>query len=471
LRGLSAKFPQALYYTMRAFFLENRELFSMEKEKIVQPPSASSSSAPPTPSALGMQQQTTPKALNANSSKALQNNAFALSNDANITLQYFRTKTGHVVAVPLTHEQDIPGLVGASRSTPSFFGVNCNVLTLDAWMEKVAAGELQKIDLSPLQYTEDLLNFLRRSHDLLAFEMECMLEEVIVRFRPEPEEELLTAVHALLLKCYQLPSFSKNELVPKMLKDTLSRVCNKFFILQPHQKSEKHIAFVNEFKVPFESNFMLPDDLSDTQEIRTDGPSMSSEDPQSSDEKMTNKKSTSGQLTTLSSIMDRLKLWKHVLQLRVKRYGKQRYKAEKVFLEHSSRHLVELSNTNIEVPGQYLTNSEPIKELHARIQFFHSTTEALLRNGYTQRRITLGGNNGKMYSFLVQYAMTYITRCDERMMQMHLLMNQLLMRHKETKQRNIVFHIPKVIPLTPRVRLMEDSAEYMSLGEVFYILF
>jgi transformation/transcription domain-associated protein len=118
-----------------------------------------------------------------------------------------------------------------------------------------------------------------------------------------------------------------------------------------------------------------------------------------------------------------------------------------------------------------LTNSEPIKELHARIQFFHSTTEALLRNGYTQRRITLGGNNGKMYSFLVQYAMTYITRCDERMMQMHLLMNQLLMRHKETKQRNIVFHIPKVIPLTPRVRLMEDSAEYMSLGEVFYILF
>ncbi|CAK4090193.1 unnamed protein product [Aphanomyces euteiches] len=124
-----------------------------------------------------------------------------------------------------------------------------------------------------------------------------MLEELIVRFRPEPEEELLTAVHSLLLKCYQLPSFSKSEPVPKMLKDTLSRVCNKFFILQPHQKSEKHISFVNEFKDPFEENFMLTD-RSGNEEIKTSEPN-------------------------LAEIMDRLKLWKYVLQCRVKRYGKR----------------------------------------------------------------------------------------------------------------------------------------------------
>ncbi|KAF0701086.1 Aste57867_8383 [Aphanomyces stellatus] len=406
LRGLSAKFPQALYYTMRAFFLENRELFSMDKD------TRSLSSAPPTPLA-----SQTPKQPSL----------------ATSDMMYYRTRSGHVVAVPMSHEQvaGIPGLVGASRSNPSFFG-SATVLTLDQWMEKVAAGELQKTDVSPVQYTEDLLNFLRRSHDTLAFEMECMLEEMIVRFRPEPEEELLTAVHSLLLKCYQLPSFSKSEPVPKMLKDTLSRVCNKFFILQPHQKSEKHISFVNEFKDPFESNFMLAE---------------GDEEP------------------NLSVIMDRLKLWKYVLQCRVRRYGKRN--ADKIFLENSSRHLIELSSSCLEIPGQYLTNNEPIKELHARLQYFHSTTDVLLRNGYTQRRVTLGGNNGKKYSFLVQYAMTYITRCDERVMQMHLLMNRLLMRHKETKQRNIVFHVPKVIPLTPRVRLLEDSVDNISLGEIY----
>lgn len=33
--------------------------------------------------------------------------------------------------------------------------------------------------------------------------METILEEIIVHFRPEPEEELHSAVHALLIKCFQ----------------------------------------------------------------------------------------------------------------------------------------------------------------------------------------------------------------------------------------------------------------------------
>lgn len=35
-------------------------------------------------------------------------------------------------------------------------------------------------------------------------EMETILEEIIVHFRPEPEEELHSAVHALLIKCFQV---------------------------------------------------------------------------------------------------------------------------------------------------------------------------------------------------------------------------------------------------------------------------
>lgn len=34
--------------------------------------------------------------------------------------------------------------------------------------------------------------------------METILEEIIVHFRPEPEEELHSAVHALLIKCFQV---------------------------------------------------------------------------------------------------------------------------------------------------------------------------------------------------------------------------------------------------------------------------
>lgn len=168
--------------------------------------------------------------------------------------------------------------------------------------------------------------------------------------------------------------------------------------------------------------------------------------------------------TTLYETMNRLKRWKNLLQLRVKKVGKRN--AGKLYLEHCSRHLIELSSATMEVPGQYISDSEPIKDLHARILHFESTVDILLRNGFTQRRVAMGGSDGRTYYFLVQYAMTHITRTDERMMQMCLLLNRLLLRHKEAKTRNTVFHIPKIIPLTPRVRLLEDNRDVVTLGEV-----
>ncbi|KAG7387202.1 hypothetical protein PHYPSEUDO_014594 [Phytophthora pseudosyringae] len=419
LRGLSAKFPQALYYTMRAFFLENRDNAMVLANQQQQLASANSKGVSPSASA------TSPAAG---------------------SRTYYRTKSGHIVGVPSTmpvaQVQEVPGLVGPPRSTPGAFNASSSVvLTLEAWTEKVRTngGDGQSLKPDPVQYTEDLLNFLRRSHDSLTFEMECMLEEMITRFRPEPEEELLTAVHALLLKCYQLPRLTKTEPVPKMLRAALARVCRKLFVLLPHQKNEKHEAFVEEFKDVFERDFTpLGDDDAQDQ---------------------------AGEATTLYEIMNRLKRWKSLLQLRVKKVGKRN--AGKLYLEQCSRHLMELSSSNMEVPGQYVSDSEPIKDLHARIQHFESTVDVLLRNGFTQRRVAMGGSDGRPYYFLVQYAMTHITRTDERMMQMYLLLNRLLLRHKETKKRNTVFHVPKVIPLTPRVRLLEDNCDFVTLGEIY----
>ncbi|KAG7397367.1 hypothetical protein PHYBOEH_000823 [Phytophthora boehmeriae] len=418
LRGLSAKFPQALYYTMRAFFLENRDN-AMALANHQQQLAPTSSTVSPSSGATSQGE----------------------------THIYYRTKSGHVVGVPSTMSvsqvQGVPGLVGPPRPTPAAFNVAPGVvLTLDAWNEKVRSNggdaHVSKAEVGPVLYTEDLLNFLRRSHDSLTFEMECMLEEMITRFRPEPEEELLTAVHALLLKCYQLPRLTKTEPVPKMLRAALTRVCRKLFVLLPHQKNDKHEAFVAEFKDAFERDFTpLGNDL-----------------PQQG-----------GPVITLYKIMNRLKRWKSLLQLRVKKVGKRN--AGKLYLEQCSRHLMELSSSNMEVPGQYVSDSEPIKDLHARILHFESTVDVLLRNGFTQRRVAMGGSDGRAYYFLVQYAMTHITRTDERMMQMYLLLNRLLLRHKETKKRNTVFHVPKVIPLTPRVRLLEDNRDFVTLGEIY----
>lgn len=417
---------------MRAFFLENRDnAMAMHNE------------------AARQQQQTQTTTAAAFSGSVTSPNSSSVpsqfSDEASGTSPpaaavYYRTKSGHVVAVPssisVAQIGEIPGLVGPPRPTPAAFGAPPHlVLTLDGWRDKLrrSHGELPKAEIGPVQYTEDLLNFLRRSHDALTFEMECMLEEMITRFRPEPEEELLTAVHALLVKCYQLPRLTATEPVPKMLRAALARVCRKLFVLLPHhQKNEGHRAFVDNFKVEFERDF-------------GDG--------------------TGEGATTLSDMMSRLKRWKNLLQRRVRKFGTRR--AGKLYLEQCSRHLVELSSSSIEVPGQYVSDSEPIKDLHARIVHFESTVDVLLRNGFTQRRVALGGSDGRPHYFLVQYAMTHITRTDERMTQMYLLLNRLLARHKETKRRNAAYHIPKVIPLTPRVRLLEDHRDFVTLGEIY----
>jgi hypothetical protein len=77
------------------------------------------------------------------------------------------------------------------------------------------------------------------------------------------------------------------------------------------------------------------------------------------------------------------------------------------------------------------------------------------------------GNDGRRYYFAVQTATPYVTRSDERVMQLHWLVNRLLERNHQAQRRSLALHIPVVVPITPRLRLMEDHRELRSLGEVY----
>ena len=70
-----------------------------------------------------------------------------------------------------------------------------------------------------------------------------MLEDLIFRFRPEPEEELLSAIHTLLVKSYMFVNAPLSEPVPLNLVQMLSRVSRKFFQSSAMQKSSKVISY------------------------------------------------------------------------------------------------------------------------------------------------------------------------------------------------------------------------------------
>ncbi|GAB5370731.1 hypothetical protein AAMO2058_001518200 [Amorphochlora amoebiformis] len=279
-----------------------------------------------------------------------------------------------------------------------------------------------------IKWVEDVVSVLRRSHPTLMTEVEKMLDEFSRRFKPEPEEELLGAVHALILKCFK-QQLSTNDRVPPVLQTTISRVCRKFFTPDPKSGNKKHLAFVQKYKKSFEQDF-LP-------------------------------KTTKFPIT-LELLLRKLKRWKAHLQYKVGERTQIHLRLEKL-----SPYLIRFQSYDIEIPGQYLTDQEPTVDQNVVLYRFHPDVKVHHTHGFSHRRIGMCGNDGKRYSFLVQYSISHITRSDERMMQVYVLFNRMMEKYRETRNRNLVFHVPLVVPLTHRLRLMQTNEAHISLEEVY----
>eukprot|EP00501_MAST-03F_sp_TOSAG23-6_P002265 GSMAST32.ASY1.ANO1.2365.1 assembled CDS len=286
--------------------------------------------------------------------------------------------------------------------------------------------------IDSVKYAEELVAYIRRAHPALASEIERMLEELIVRFKPSPEEELESAVHALLAKCFQLPHSADNKSIPVSLCTTLKRVCRKFFAESTSIKSPKHRRFVMAYKEPFEMD-LLP---------------------------ILNDRKNPEFPSTLEGVINNLRRWKIFLRCRVRELPSV------VRMHSSSRYLAEFCSHLIEVPGQYIEEREPKPKLHVKAHRFEQDVHVLHRHGFSQRRIGILGSNGKKYYFLVQFAIPHITRTDERMVQLRVFFNRLLNKHEETRRRSLTFHSDAVVPITPRVRLVRDYTSSTSLENI-----
>lgn len=134
---------------------------------------------------------------------------------------------------------------------------------------------------SAFDAAKDIMEALRSKHTNLASELEILLTEIGSRFVTLPEERLLAVVNALLHRCYKYPTATTAE-VPQSLKKELSGVCRACFSADA---VNKHVDFVREYKQDFERDL----------------------DPES----------TTTFPSTLSDLTARLKHWKNILQSNV----------------------------------------------------------------------------------------------------------------------------------------------------------
>ncbi|KAF1875106.1 hypothetical protein Lal_00007722 [Lupinus albus] len=279
---------------------------------------------------------------------------------------------------------------------------------------------------SAFDAAKDIMEALRSKHANLASELEVLLTEIGSRFVTLPEERLLAVVNALLHRCYKYPTATTAE-VPQSLKKELSGVCRACFSADA---VNKHVDFVREYKQDFERDL----------------------DPES----------TATFPSTLSQLTERLKHWKNVLQSNVE----DRFPAV-LKLEEESKVLRDFHVIDVEVPGQYFTDQEIAPDHTVKLDRVAADIPIVRRHGSSFRRLTLIGSDGSQRHFIVQTSLTPNARSDERILQLFRVMNQMFEKHKESRRRHIGIHTPIIIPVWSQVRMVEDDLMYSTFLEVY----
>ncbi|KAJ9172678.1 hypothetical protein P3X46_015891 [Hevea brasiliensis] len=279
---------------------------------------------------------------------------------------------------------------------------------------------------SAFDAAKDIMEALRSKHTNLASELEVLLTEIGSRFVTLPEERLLAVVNALLHRCYKYPTATTAE-VPQSLKKELSGVCRACFSADA---VNKHVDFVREYKLDFERDL----------------------DPES----------TVTFPATLSELTERLKHWKNVLQSNVE----DRFPAV-LKLEEESRVLRDFHVVDVEVPGQYFIDQEIAPDHTVKLDRVGADIPIVRRHGSSFRRLTLIGSDGSQRHFIVQTSLTPNARSDERILQLFRVMNQMFDKHKESRRRHICIHTPIIIPVWSQVRMVEDDLMYSTFLEVY----
>uniref|UniRef100_A0A7N0UBU8 Non-specific serine/threonine protein kinase n=1 Tax=Kalanchoe fedtschenkoi TaxID=63787 RepID=A0A7N0UBU8_KALFE len=418
---IATMFPQALYYWLRTYLLERRDVankselgrIAMAQQRMQQNVSNTSTGS------LGLPDGNTGRANGA----ALSTDNQAPQGNQSGGIQSHDSGNSHGQELERSAATDNNMHAGADQSMQ-----HSSSNTGDGGQNMRRNGALGFIAsaASAFDAAKDIMEALRSKHANLASELEILLTEIGSRFVTLPEERLLAVVNALLHRCYKYPTATTAE-VPQALKKELSGVCRACFSADA---VNKHVEFVREYKQDFER------DLDPESTVTFPG--------------------------TLSELTERLKHWKNVLQSNVE----DRFPAV-LKLEEESRVLRDFHVVDVEVPGQYFTDQEVAPEHTVKLDRVGADIPIVRRHGSSFRRLTLIGSDGSQRHFIVQTSLTPNARSDERMLQLFRVMNQMFDKHKESRRRHISIHTPIIIPVWSQVRMVEDDLMYSTFLEVY----
>lgn len=157
-----------------------------------------------------------------------------------------------------------------------------------------------------------------------------------------------------------------------------------------------------------------------------------------------------------------MKKWIKILEAKTKQLPKFFLIEEKCrFLSNFSAQTAE-----VEIPGEFLMPKPT--HYYIKIARFMPRVEIVQKHNTAARRLYIRGHNGKIYPYLVMNdACLTESRREERVLQLLRLLNPCLEKRKETTKRHLFFTVPRVVAVSPQMRLVEDNPSSLSLVEIY----
>jgi transformation/transcription domain-associated protein len=373
-------------------------------------------------------------------------------------------------------------------------------------------------------FAEELMSALRKNHPTLWISLESILEELIIRFRQCYEEDLLATVTALLQRadaqleqqrrCQDSKEFDEVALRASF-STTLARVSAKFFRPQTDASSaakeervKRAIEFSRRYKVLFEEDFAMSTDgkeersnsiltLSNIHEklkkwvkilerevsqkppflpLMQISPSLSSFCSSSPD-------LWPGACDTSFSNTSHSKAMKAQTDPLVNQSPSSSAASAAAAATAAAVSVAAAcrfeggpgayggSSAAVEIPGQYAPNnsndSKPIPELNAKLSKFHPIVKFSQQGDHLVRHIGMIGSDGQYHQFLLQFAIPYWTRADERSTQLNQIFGRMIRNETLTSKRHLWFKPTPVIPIAQRLRMTAAKDCQISLENVY----
>ncbi|KAH3950531.1 hypothetical protein HBH53_074330 [Parastagonospora nodorum] len=280
-----------------------------------------------------------------------------------------------------------------------------------------AAADTPPAPKKPWDHVEEISAILKTAFPLLALSMETMLDQIQKNFKCPPDEDAYRLIVALLNDGLSYvgrqPNLYAREIkLPQSTEANITRFAES--VLPPH------------IRKAFERDFV------------------------------TNK-------PTMYEYIQKLRTWRNRFEERLDR------RKLVVPLEQYTHQLSEfrfLKFDDVEVPGQYLQHRDKNSDF-VRIERFLPDVELVRGIGICHRRLKIRGHDGSVHPFAIQFPAARSSRREERILQLFRIFNGILAKRKESRRRNLQFHLPLMVPITPSVRMVQDDASYMSMQGIY----